>query len=103
MGERVFTVQLMDREFTIKTNEPSERMQKVVELINEYLSKIQAQRPFKDRTTVSLLTALNITSEYVEVKENKLAFEREVKEKARQLISLVDNCLKEASCGVRDR
>jgi len=101
--EEIFTVQLLEKEFTIKTNEPAERMQRIVEFVNDYLTKIQSQRPFTDRLIISLLAALNITGEYMEVKEEKLALEKEVEKKANYLINLIDQYLEEVPCGVRDQ
>ncbi len=93
MVEKIFTVQLLEKEFTVRTNEPTGRMQKIVEFVNDYLTKIKTQRPFKDRTTISLLAVLNITGEYLELKEEKLALEKEVEKKANYLISLIDQYL----------
>lgn len=103
MRRNLITVQLFDKEFTIKTEETPERMERVVDLVNKYLVDIQKQKPFKDRTTVSLLTALNIAVEYMETQERHAALGKEVNVKANYLINLIDNFLKEVPCGVRDR
>ena len=103
MAKKIFTIQLMDKEFTVKTDEPRERMDQVVAFVNNYLKRIKTQNPFKDRTTISLLAVLNITSEYIETKENKFKFERKVREKIDHLIKLIDNFLQDGSCGVRDQ
>jgi len=103
MKGSLITVQLFDKEFTIKTEESPQRMEKVVDLVSKYLNDIQKQKPFKDRTIVSLLTALNIAAEYMEIQERHIALENEVNVRTNYLINLIDDFLKKVPCGVRDQ
>ena len=98
MRENVIKVKLFDRELTLKTQESPEKIEKIVNIVNEYLENIQKQRFLRDRIAINLLALLNITIEYDELKEKM----ENINGHINYLTNLIDNILKEDTCGVRD-
>jgi len=98
MKQNFITVRLFDRELTIKTEEPPEKIEKIVNFVNEYLEHIKKQKLFRDRVSINLLALLNIALEYEEMKEKY----QNINGRVAYLVRLIDNFLEKDTCGVRD-
>ncbi len=102
MKENTIPIRLFEREFLVKTKEPPEKIEKITNFVNEYLSGIQKQKQFKDRLSLSLLATFNIALEYSDLKENYENLTKKLDHKITYLINLIDNFWDKNSCGVRD-
>ena len=102
MKEDIIPIRLFEREFLVKTKEPPEKIEKITNFVNEYLSGIQKQKQFKDRLSLSLLATFNIALEYSDLKEEYENLTEKLDHKIAYLINLIDNFWDKNSCGVRD-
>jgi len=102
MKENTIPIKLFEREFLVKTKEPPEKIEKITNFVNEYLSGIQKQKQFKDRLSLSLLATFNIALEYSDLKEDYKNLTEKLDHKITYLINLIDNFWDKDTCGVRD-
>ncbi len=102
MDENIIKICLLNKEFSVKSQESKEHVLTVANLVNDYLNKIQRNKPFGNKLNLALLAALNISSEYVKIKEEYENFEREVMHRVGRLVDQIDEYLKRYPCGVCD-
>ena len=102
MKEDIIPIRLFEREFLVKTKEPPEKIEKITNFVNEYLSGIQKQKQFKERLSLSLLATFNIALEYSDLKEEYKNLTEKLDHKIAYLINLIDNFWDKDTCGVRD-
>lgn len=102
MKENIIKIYLFNQEFKVKSQETEEHILAVADMVNAYLDKIQKKETSKNRLNLALLVALNISSEYVKIKQGYENLEKEIMIRVNQLINQIDQHLRQYPCGVRD-
>ncbi len=87
------TVTILGQDYTIRGDADPEYIQKLARYINEKMEEYSSDHSVGSPLQVAILTLLNITDEYFQVRELKSGVDGVVEEKARNLISMLDEGL----------
>lgn len=94
MEENIIKICLFKEEFKVKSPETEEHVLAVADMVNAYLDKIQEKQTSKNRLNLALLVALNISSEYVKIKQEYENLEKEIMVRVNRLINQIDQHLR---------
>ncbi len=87
-------VEILGREYTLKTDEGEEKVKKIAELVNEKLKKISESSKNVNTFNVAILAALDIASDYMAVLEGQSDLSRrfeDIQVKSGRLIDVIDS------------
>src|SRR3972149_8996993 len=67
--KNIVRVEILGREYTVKSDEEEERVKKVAEYVNEKLKKISEKAKTASTLNVAILAAMDIANDYFEAVE----------------------------------
>ncbi|MFZ4450615.1 cell division protein ZapA [Salibacterium aidingense] len=77
------TVTIFGRPYTIVGDEPPEHVMHVAEHLDQKMREFKEHNPYLDTTKLAVLTALNITDDYMKLKQSLENRERNEREEER--------------------
>ncbi|NWF55343.1 MAG: cell division protein ZapA [Syntrophaceae bacterium] len=87
-------VEILGREYTIRSDEGEERVKKIAQYVNEKLTKITESAKTISSHNAAILAALDIANDYFEVLEGRASLVQKVEKMERQtgrLIEIIDS------------
>ena len=87
----LFKVDILGNEYTLRGDLDPGLLEKVSALLNERIKEIEASMPSTNKVHLVILTALNITYDYLLTKETLDQMEKMVEAKSRQWITKLDS------------
>jgi len=93
--EKIVEFRLLDQVFSFKTDLPEEMVKEIQHLLSQKEREIQRKYKLLPPLKVAVLMLLQISSEYVKIKDEHEAFKRALLEKA----SKIDDYIKKGSLG----
>lgn len=87
-------VEILGREYTVKSDEGEERVRKIAEYVNEKIKKISESTKTLSTLNVAILAALDIANEYFEALEGHGDLSRRVEKiemKSGRLIEIINS------------
>ncbi len=87
-------VEILGREYTVKSDEGEERVRKIAEYVNEKIKKISESAKTLSTLNVAILAALDIANEYFEALEGHGDLSRRVEKiemKSDRLIEIINS------------
>ena len=93
--ERIVEFRLLDQVFTFKTDLPEEMVREIQQLLADKEREITQKYKLLPPLKVAVLMLLQISSEYVKIKDEYQKFREALKEKASQ----IDDYLEKGSLG----
>lgn len=85
-------VDILGNEYTLRGDLDPGLLEKVSALLNERIKEVQSSIPSANKVHLVVLTALNITYDYLLTKEALDQMEKMVESKSRQWITKLDSC-----------
>lgn len=89
-------VEILGREYTLKSDEGEERVRKIAEYVNEKIKKISDNTKTISTLNVAILAALDIANEYFEALEGHGDLSRRVEKiemKSGRLIEIINSTI----------
>ncbi|HOK01964.1 MAG TPA: cell division protein ZapA [Spirochaetota bacterium] len=93
MEENKVKVTIMGQSYNIKGDAPPEYILELAEYVNKKIDEVKLNTSNVSSLQLVILVALNIADEYFQLKKINNGIEGAIEEKARQLISLLDEGL----------
>jgi cell division protein ZapA (FtsZ GTPase activity inhibitor) len=87
-------VEILGREYTIKSDEGEERVKKIAQYVNAKLKKISESAQTFSTHNAAILAALDIANDYFEVLEGRTSLSQKVEKMEKQtgrLIEMIDS------------
>ncbi len=87
-------VEILGREYTVKSDEGEERVKKIAEYVNEKLKRISENTKTISTLNVAILAAMDIANEYFEVLEGHNSLTQKVEKievKSSRLIEMINS------------
>jgi len=91
---KVIRLEILGREFTIRSDEGEERVKKIGEYVNRKIQEITNDGKAVSTLNAAILAALNIANEYFELQERQKALTRSVEDKSGLLVELIHSAMK---------
>ena len=94
MSGNLVRVEILGREYTLRSDEGEERVRKIAELVNERLKKISENSKAVSTLNVAVLAAMEIASEYLSVVEGQKDLSRKfekIQKQSGRLIEMIDS------------
>jgi cell division protein ZapA len=92
--KNVIRLEILGREFTIRSDEGEERVKKIGEYVNQKIQEITNNGKTVSTLNAAILAALNIANEYFELQERQRALTRSVEDKSGHLVELIHSAMK---------
>jgi len=92
--KNIVRVEILGREYTLKSDEGEERVRKVAEYLNEKLKKISDNTKTLSTLNLAILAAMDIANEYFQILDGQDDLSRKVKkieQKSGRLIEMIDS------------
>ncbi len=89
--EQPVRVRILDHEYSIRSDEGEEQIQRVAEFVNERFMEIRDNLQGLSETKTAILAAFHIASEYFQVLKDRDDQETDVQNRVRELISQIDS------------
>jgi len=86
-------VNIFGQPYNIKGDASSDYIQQLAEYLNEKMEDVSRNVSSSNSLQIAILAALNIADEYFQIRSMNTGIEGAVEEKARELISLLDEGL----------
>ena len=86
-------VTILDHEYLIKSDEDLEQVLKIAEYVNEKLKEINDNTKGLSGKKTAILAALNIASEYFQIRKEKDNLLKEIRKRTKTLIYHIDSVL----------
>jgi cell division protein ZapA len=88
-------LEILGREYTIKSDEGEERVKKIGEYVNRKIQEVGEGGKAISTLNVAILAALNIANDYFELLEKQNELTRTVQDKSGRLIEMIYSAIKE--------
>jgi cell division protein ZapA len=95
MMKNAICLEILGREYTVKSDEGEERVKKIGEYVNQKIQEITEGAKTISTLNATILAALNIANDYFEVLEKQSEFTRTVQDKSGWLIEMIHSAIKE--------
>ncbi len=92
--KNVIRLEILGREFTIRSDEGEERVKKIGEYVNQKIQEITNDGKTVSTLNAAILAALNIANEYFELQERQKVLTRSVEDKSGHLVELIHSAMK---------
>ncbi len=92
--KNIVRVEILGREYTLKSDEGEERVRRIAEYLNEKLKKISENTRTLSTLNLAILAAMDIANEYFQVLDGQDDLSRKVKkieQKTGRLIEMIDS------------
>lgn len=84
-------VEILGREYTVKSDEEEERVQKIADYVNRKMKEVLQSVKTVSTLNVAILAAMNITSDYFDSEEAQRMIARVIQAKSSRLIEMIDS------------
>ena len=91
--EHPVKVKILDQEYLVKSEEAKEEIFKVAEYVNEKLREVKDSSEGLSEKKATILAALNIASEYFQLKKEKDDLASDIQERTKSLINNIDTVI----------
>ncbi len=85
--EQPVRVRILDHEYFIRSEEGEEQVQRVAEFVDERFKEIRDNSQGLSETKTAIMAAFHIASEYFQVLKDRDDQEKDVQDRAKELIS----------------
>jgi cell division protein ZapA len=82
-SKQKITVTIHGQQYSISGDESSEHIRHVASIVDEKMKEINQKKPFLDTNKLAVLTALNLVSDYVKLRERAEMLEKLLEKEAR--------------------
>jgi cell division protein ZapA len=89
---QIFKVDILGNEYTLKGDLDPKLLEKVSVLLNQRIKEVESSMPSINKLHLVILTALNITYDYLQAKEELEQFEKMLETKTQQWVTKLDSC-----------
>ncbi|MCP4728000.1 MAG: cell division protein ZapA [bacterium] len=89
--EQPVRVRILDHEYFIRSDEEEEQVQRVAEFVDERFKEIRDNSQGLSETKTAIMAAFHIASEYFQVLKDREDQEKDVQDRAREMISQIDS------------
>ncbi len=89
---QLFKVDILGNEYTLRGDLDPGLLEQVSALLTERIKEVQSSMPSANKVHLVVLTALNITYDYLQTKEALEQMEKMVESKSRQWITKLNSC-----------
>jgi cell division protein ZapA len=84
-------VEILGREYTVKSDEEEERVQKIADYVNRKMKEVLQRVKTVSTLNVAILAAMNIASDYLDSEEAQRMIGRVIEAKSSRLIEMIDS------------
>jgi cell division protein ZapA len=95
MMKNAIRLEILGREYTVKSDEGEERVKKIGEYVNQKIQEIAEGAKTISTLNVAILAALNIANDYFQSLEKQNEITRTVQDKSGRLIEMIHSTIKE--------
>jgi len=88
--EKLVRVQILGREYIIKSDEEEERVGKIAEYVNQRIKELAEGTKTISTLNVVILAALNIANDYFKALESQRKFTQTIEAKSGRLIEMIN-------------
>jgi cell division protein ZapA len=81
---KLFKAEILGQEFTLRGDLESDLVDRVAQLVNQKIQEVQASMPTHNKIHLSIMAALNIAHDYLELKQNLDQLEKTIEEKGKR-------------------
>ena len=86
-------VKIYDQEYTIKSEENEEQLNRIADYVNDKLKEIEANTEGLSEKKMAILVALNIASEYFQAMRGSEELTLNVRQRTESLINHIDSAM----------
>ena len=94
--EQLVTIELFGQPYTFKTQSDINRAKEVADYLLQEVAKVERSQPnpssSSTQVTIMILAALNITENYLDLKQQRLRLTHDISDRAARLIRKLDRC-----------
>jgi cell division protein ZapA len=83
-------IEILGREYFIKSNEGEERIREIAEYVNRKIKDISEGGKIVSTLNIAILVALNIADDYFRIIEDQEKMKNDVVSKTKQIVHLID-------------
>ena len=84
-------VEILGREYVVKSDEGEERVKKIAAYVNQKIKEISESTQTVSTLNAAILAAMNIANDYFQVMEEKKTYRQDYESKAGHLIAMIDD------------
>jgi cell division protein ZapA len=84
-------VEILGREYTLKSDEGEERVRDVAEYVNRKLKEVSEGGRTVSTLNLAILAAMNIANDYFEALENQKEFFRTIEARSGRMIEMINS------------
>jgi len=88
--ENLVRVQILGREYTVKSDEEEERVRKIGEYVNQKIEEVAESSKSVSTLNIVILAALNIANDYFRALESQKKFSQTIEVKFGRLIEMIN-------------
>lgn len=88
--ENLVRVQILGREYTVKSDEEEERVRKIGEYVNQKIEEVAESTKTVSTLNIVILAALNIANDYFRALESQKNFTQTIEVKFGRLIEMIN-------------
>ena len=83
--------EIIGHNYTIRSDADEDYVHKIADYLNGKIQEVLQSTKTVDTLNVVILAALNITSEFILLRDEQGEFQRQIKERSRRLIRFIDD------------
>jgi len=87
-------VEILGREYVVKSDEGEERVKKIAAYVNQKIKEISESTQTVSTLNAAILAAMNIANDYFQIMEEKKTYRQDYESKAEHLIAMMDDRIK---------
>jgi len=87
--KNLFRVEILGREYTIRSDQGEERVRNIAEYVNQKIKEVSEATKTVSTLNLAILAAMNIANDYFEVLEGQKNLARAIESKSNRLIELI--------------
>ncbi len=84
-------VEIMGREYTVRSDEGEEWVQRIAEFVNAKIKEVSDHTKTISTLNIAILTALNIANDYFKLSEAQRSFNQKLESSSDRLLKLIDS------------
>lgn len=89
--KNLIRVEILGREYTVKSDEGEERVQDIAAYVNRKIKEVSESGQTVSTLNLAILAALNIANDYFKAVEGQKNFWQSIEAKSGRLIALIDS------------
>jgi cell division protein ZapA len=84
-------VEILGREYTVKSDEGEERVRKIAEYVNRKIKEVSESSQTVSTLNLAILAAMNIANDYLEAMEDQKDFFQTIEARSGRLIEMISS------------